>query len=145
MNEELQSTNEELETMNDELRDRTDESLRTTAYLTAVLGSIRQPVVVVDGDLRVTAWNPAATELLGLREEEVVGEHVLDLDIGLPFNEIRTPVRSVLAGEETAFLELTGHDRRGRALAVSATFAPLRGSDRGLAGVIVVLSAEPAG
>ena len=41
-------------------------------------------MIVVDRDLRITAWSRAATELLGLREDEAIGEHLLDLDIGLP-------------------------------------------------------------
>src|SRR5262245_52344760 len=60
MNEELQSTNEELETMNDELRDRTDDALRANSFLGSVLSSINQSVVVVDSQLRVTAWSDAS-------------------------------------------------------------------------------------
>jgi two-component system, chemotaxis family, CheB/CheR fusion protein len=146
MNEELQSTNEELETMNDELRDRTDESLRVNAFLGTILGSIQQPVIVVDRDLRITAWSTAATELLGLREDEAVGEHLLDLDIGLPFGELRTPVRGVLSGdEESAQLGLSGHNRRGRPIVATATFAPLRGHEGAVEGAIVLLSAESPG
>lgn len=129
--------------MNDDLRDRTDESLRVNAFLATILGSIQQPVIVVDRDLRITAWSRAATELLGLREDEAIGEHLLDLDIGLPFAVLRTPVRAVLAGdEESVQLELTGHDRRGRPIVATATFAPLRGHDGEIEGVIVLLSAE---
>ena len=68
MNEELQSTNEELETMNDELHQRTDELNEVERFLG---GDPREPqrgaVVVVDRELRVTAWNDAARELWGLR------------------------------------------------------------------------------
>ena len=98
MNEELQSTNEELETMNDELRDRTDETLRSNAFLTSVLASVQQAVVVVDRELRIVAWSSHATELLGLRDDEVEGEHLLNLDVGLPVATLREPVRRVLAG-----------------------------------------------
>src|SRR4051795_9021199 len=98
MNEELQSTNEELETMNDELRDRTDEALHANAFLNSILWSIKQAVVVVDTQLRVTAWSNAATELWGLREHEVDGEHFLNLNIGLPVGELRDPLRNALAG-----------------------------------------------
>ena len=94
MNEELQSTNEELETMNDELRERTDEALRSSVYLGAVLSSIPQTVVVVDRKLLVTAWSANAAELWGLREDEVLGEHVLDLDLGVKFHELREPIRA---------------------------------------------------
>ena len=74
---------------------------------------------------------------------EAIGEHLLDLDIGLPFGDLRAPVRGVLSGgEESAELELAGHNRRGRPIAATATFAPLRGHDGAVEGAIVVLGAE---
>jgi two-component system, chemotaxis family, CheB/CheR fusion protein len=79
-NEELQSTNEELETMNDELEQRTDELNDVNAFLESVLGSLGAAVAVVDRDLQVTAWNDAAFELWGLRLDEVLGKHFLNLD-----------------------------------------------------------------
>ena len=65
------------------MRDRTDDALRSNAYLGAILSSIPQTVVVVDRNLVVTAWSAHATELWGLREDEAIGQHVLDLDIGV--------------------------------------------------------------
>jgi len=100
MNEELQSTNEELETMNDELRERTDEALHANSFLGSILAGIHQSVVVVDKQLRVTAWSHAAAELWGLRAEEVQGEHLLNLDIGIPVGELLDPLRAALAGDE---------------------------------------------
>jgi two-component system CheB/CheR fusion protein len=126
MNEELQSTNEELETMNDELRERTDETLQANTFLASVLSSIRQGVVVVDRGLRVVAWSRRATDLWGLRDDEVEGEHLLNLDIGIPVQRLRDPIRRILAGSKAEELELDGHDRRGKQVHVRITFAPLR-------------------
>ena len=98
MNEELQSTNEELETINDELRQRTDELNEVNAL---PRGGARQPA----GRRRRPrpraarhAWNDAAPRLWGLRAAEVRGQHLLNLDIGLPVDELRDPLRAVLAG-----------------------------------------------
>jgi two-component system CheB/CheR fusion protein len=126
MNEELQSTNEELETMNDELRDRTDETLQANSFLGSVLSSIHQGVIVVDRGLQVVAWSRRATELWGLRDDEVEGEHLLNLDIGLPVQRLRDPIRRVISGEEAPVLELEGHDRRGKPVQVRISFAPLQ-------------------
>jgi two-component system CheB/CheR fusion protein len=126
MNEELQSTNEELETMNDELRERSDETLQANTFLGSVLSSIQQGVVVVDRTLRVVAWSRRAADLWGLRDDEVEGEHVLNLDIGIPVQRLRDPVRRVLAGSTAEELELDGHDRRGKPVRVRIAFAPLR-------------------
>ena len=89
MNEELTSTNEELETINDELNQRTDELHQTNVFLESILRSLDAAVIVVDREMRVTAWNDGAHELWGLAADEVQGEHFLNLDIGLPVEELR--------------------------------------------------------
>jgi two-component system CheB/CheR fusion protein len=144
MNEELQSTNEELETMNDELRERTDETLQANSFLASVLAGIQQGVVVVDRTLRVLAWSRRATDLWGLRDDEVEGEHLLNLDIGIPVQRLRDPIRGVLAGEEVSEVEVEGHDRRGKPVKVRIEVAPLEtapGQD-GPYGAILLVSAE---
>jgi two-component system CheB/CheR fusion protein len=142
INEELQSTNEELETMNDELRDRTDEALSSNAHLAGILASIPQCVVVVDSKLRVTAWSPNAAELWGLRADEVGGEHILDLEIGIPMHSLRDPIRSALAGESPEPVTLSGHDRRGNAIECSISLSPLAGHDGAVNGAVLVMQAE---
>src|SRR5207253_1289561 len=116
MNEELQSTNEELETINDELHQRTDELNEVNAFLESVLGGLDSGVVVLDNELRIQAWNGAAYDLWGLRGEEVVGQHFLNLDIGLPTEQLRKPIRDALAG-----------DARGRIVTANAAAPGLFG------------------
>jgi two-component system CheB/CheR fusion protein len=147
MNEELQSTNEELETMNDELRERTDETLQANSFLGSVLSGIRQGVIVVDRTLRVVAWSRRATDLWGLRDVEVEGEHLLNLDIGLPVQRLRDPIRRVVAGSGVPDLELEGHDRRGKPVRVRIAFAPLqnRPDAEEPDGAILLVSAERDG
>jgi two-component system CheB/CheR fusion protein len=140
MNEELQSTNEELETMNDEMRERTDETLRANSFLTSVLASIQQAVVVVDSELRVVAWSARATDLLGLRDDEVEGEHLLNLDIGLPVAKLRDPVRRVLAGTAQDLVSTDGHNRRGQAVVYTVAFAPLEGGTGEPVGAILLVT-----
>jgi two-component system, chemotaxis family, CheB/CheR fusion protein len=142
MNEELQSTNEELETMNDEMRERTDEAIRANAFLRSVLSSVVQSLVVLDRELRVTAWSAMSAELWGLREDEVEGQHFLNLDIGLPVADLRPAIRSILAGEDAEPVALDGHDRRGRPIRTTVSFSPLRGPAGELLGVIIVMDAE---
>src|SRR3954454_22244077 len=77
-NEELQSTNEELEMMNEEMRERTDEAVGANAFLTSILSSVHQSVIVVDESLRIGAWSRAAAEAWGLREDDVRGEHLFN-------------------------------------------------------------------
>ena len=139
MNEELQSTNEELETMNDELRERTDEALGANAFLVSILGSIHQSVIVLDREFRVRAWSRAATELFGLRADEVEDGNFLNLDIGVPVAELRAAIRATLIGEEPDRVVLEGHDRKGHAVSCEVSFAPLRTHRDEIEGVILVI------
>jgi two-component system CheB/CheR fusion protein len=139
MNEELQSTNEELETINDELQQRTDELNDVNTFLEAILGSLASAVVVVDRELRITAWNDAARELWGLRSDEVQGEHLLNLDIGLPVDKLRSPIRDVLATGEAQTVDVEAVNRRGRPIRVAMRFAPLTSNGDDARGAIVMM------
>jgi two-component system CheB/CheR fusion protein len=145
MNEELQSTNEELETINDELQQRTDELNSVNSFLEGVLGSLSSAVIVLDRDLRVEAWNDAARDLWGLRSDEVNGQHFLNLDIGLPLEPLRTPVRKVLAGDGIKPFEIEAVNRRGRPIAVSIRVAPLSSPIGDVLGVIMMMDATTDG
>jgi len=126
MNEELQSTNEELQTINEEARDRGDQLGEVNAFLESILTSLRSAVAVVDRDLQVRKWSRRAEELWGLRSDEVVRKNFLNLDIGLPVDRLRAPVRACLAGEAGALdLTLDATNRRGRPIQVHVTCMPL--------------------
>jgi two-component system CheB/CheR fusion protein len=153
-NEELQSTNEELETMNEELQSTNDdlqsinEQLRVSSaelddantFLDAVLTSLQAGVAVVDRDLRIQMWNRRAEELWGLRSAEVVGQHFLNLDIGLPFERLRPLLRAALAGDQ-AETEVDAVNRRGRTVLVRVSCAPMgtRDGDNASAGAIIAM------
>jgi two-component system CheB/CheR fusion protein len=142
MNEELQSTNEELETINDELQQRTDELNDVNAFLESVLASLAAAVVVVDRELRITAWNDAARELWGLHSQEVQGEHLLNLDIGLPVDKLRAPIRKVLGGDGAETLDLEAVNRRGKSTRILLRFAPLASNGNDVRGAIVMMEAS---
>ena len=139
MNEELQSANEELQTMNDELRDRTQERNRVTAFLEAVFSSLRQAVVVVDRDLKVSVWNTHAEELWGLRRGEVEGHNLMSLDFGIPLDEIRPTIRACLDGDDGQPVTVDAVNRRGRAIKCTITCTPLDGASGIRQGAIVTM------
>jgi two-component system CheB/CheR fusion protein len=145
MNEELQSTNEELETTNTELRVRSDELNTANAFLNSILAGLEVAVVVVDPKLQVLAWNHRAEDLWGLRASEVQGRHLMNLDIGLPVEQLRQPIRSVLAGEtDRAELTLECRNRRGRAIRCPIHCTPLKSGAAGTLGAIVLMEEIPA-
>ncbi len=144
MNEELQSTNEELETINNELRDRNEQIDDLNQFLESILGSIQSAVVVLDAEMQVRAWNRQAEELWGLRSEEVLGQHFLNLDIGFPVERLRSVIRDCVAGRsERAQLSQPAVNRRGRPITCSVTLSGLVGKAP-LRGVILMMDAEDA-
>jgi two-component system CheB/CheR fusion protein len=128
MNEELQSMNDELQATNDSLGDRQLEVDRLNGFLGSVLGSMNSGVAVVDGDMTVLAWNNRAEDLWGVRRDEAVGEHLMNLDIGLPVEQLRQPLRAMLVDVDSVAgeVELEAVNRRGRPVRVSVTLTRIR-------------------
>jgi two-component system CheB/CheR fusion protein len=138
MNEELQSTNDELQTINDELQERTGELNQANDFLVSILASLRAGVVVLGQDLHVQAWNSTAQELWGLRPEEAVGEHFLNLDIGLPTERLRPIIRQALSGDDGAGeMTVAAVNRRGRPIQVRVLGSALRGEGDEIVGVML--------
>src|ERR1700730_14314196 len=83
--EELQSTNEELITLNEELRHANLELGEVNSDLLNLLRSVNIPVVMVDRDLRIRRFTPAAHKSLKLIPSDV-GRLITDLhsDIRIP-------------------------------------------------------------
>jgi two-component system CheB/CheR fusion protein len=126
MNEELQSTNEGLQTTNEELRDRTDELNRVNAFLESILTSLQMGMVVLDNRLSIQLWNGGANSLWGLHADEVVGGFFFDLDIGLPVEELRVPIRTCQSGlAEYQEVILSAINRRGKAICCRVVCTPL--------------------
>src|SRR5262249_21763870 len=140
MNEELQSTNEELETINDELRQRTLELNEVNAFLETILTSMGVAVVVLDRNLQVQVWNAHSADLWGVRADEAEGQNLLTLDLGLPVERLKTPLRTVLnGGESRVELMLDATNRRGRAIECRVIALPLSVDGQEVSGAILLM------
>ena len=128
MNEELQSMNDELQFTNDALREGQDEVDRLNRFMSSILGSMNSGVAVVDGDLKILAWNAKAADLWGIRTDEAVGAQLLALDIGLPLDSLRQPLLDQMQGANghPTQVDLDAVNRRGRALKVRVTLSGVR-------------------
>ncbi|MGN6380540.1 MAG: CheR family methyltransferase [Gaiellales bacterium] len=139
MNEELQSTNEELETMNEELRRRSLELNDVNVFFESVLLSVRFAVIVADAQLRVMVWNREAEDMWGLRGDEVEGQHLLNLDIGFPVEQLRDPARACLSGQSTReALTIDAVNRRGRQITCQVFCSPLAQGET-IEGVVILM------
>ena len=140
MNEELQSTNQELHAVNDELSKRTEEAGDANAFLTSVLTGLNSGVAVVNAGFIVEQWNHRCEDLWGLRADEVVGKHLLNLDVGLPVDLLKAPVKAVLNGRsENRGLTLESVNRRGRKIRCRVTCTPRLGAKKEIKGVILLM------
>ncbi len=143
MNEELQSSNEELETMNDELRLRTGELNRVNVLVDSIMMSLGVGVAVVDRELLVQVWNNRSKELWGLSAEDVRDQHFLNLDIGLPVQQLRDALRACIGGtSEGEEQRLDARDRRGRDIVCRVRVAPLAGPHGDVRGAILLMETD---
>jgi two-component system CheB/CheR fusion protein len=98
-------------------------------------------VAVVDRELKVLAWNTRAEDLWGVRTDEAIGQHLLNLDIGLPLEQLLPLLRRQVNAEDSDHetLRLAAVNRRGRAVDVNVTVSPLHGSASDNSGAILVM------
>ena len=143
MNEELQSTNEELESVNDALRRRGYEVDKANAFLGSILSSLRAGVVVVNTELIVVEWNRRAEDLWGVRAEEARGQHILNIDIGLPVHELAQPLRECIQGGSDEYSQLvSATNRRGRSIVCRVGITGIRLPDGTSTGAVLAME-EP--
>jgi two-component system CheB/CheR fusion protein len=141
INEELQSTNEEMHTVNAELRQRTDELNQVNGFFESILASMPGGVVVLDREYRIQTWSVKAEGLWGLRSDEVRNKQFLNLDIGLPVEQLIPLIRAALGGEDgETEIVLRATNRRGKAITCKVTCTPLltQGADNP-SGVILLM------
>lgn len=137
MNEELQSTNEELETVNTEMAERSEQLDQVNRFRESVLESFSFAVIVLDRSLNVAAWNDKATDLWGLRADEVRGRQLYSLDIGLPVGLLAEPIRACLAERRSSEIVVQATNRTGRTITCEVRCMPMSEQDETYGGVIL--------
>lgn len=131
--------------MNDELTRRTMQLDESNAFLEAVLSANGTGVAVVDAEQHVQLWTPVAEDLWGLRADEAVGRHLMSLDIGLPVDALRAPLRRCLAGEaEAQTLEVAATNRRGKTITCGVRCLGLNVGGPAVTGAIILMEALAA-
>ena len=77
--EELQSNNEELITVNDELMDRQEQLTIARMYSEAIVETIREPLLVLDRELRVKTANASFYKFFKTSEMDVEGRFIYEI------------------------------------------------------------------
>jgi PAS domain S-box-containing protein len=106
-----------------------------------VFKSIEVGLIVMNRDLRYMAWNPKMEEISGLRADEVLGKHPLELFPFLKEAGAERSWRRALQGETVTSpdfpFEVPAHGRKGWS---SQTVGPLRDAKGEIVGVIASVS-----
>lgn len=95
--EELQSNNEELISVNDELMDRQDQLTASRAYAEAIVETIREPLLILDKDLRIKSANASFYRYFKTNEEESEGKSFFEIGNGRwNINDLKAQLENVL-------------------------------------------------
>ena len=89
--EELQSSNEELTTLNDELKNRNQTISVLNADLTNVSENVDSAVVLVDRNLKIRLFNPAAERILNLIPGQI-GLPIASVSMGIIVEDLEKTV-----------------------------------------------------
>ncbi|MDT7827609.1 ATP-binding protein [Pricia sp. S334] len=99
--EELESTNEELVVVNRELTEKQEELNDALAYSEDIIAAVREPFLVLDSDLRIQKTNSSFIEKFDMDEEEVAGQHFLEIQNGQwNRDELRNMLEKILPKEQ---------------------------------------------
>ncbi len=140
--EELQASQKELVTLNEKLRRRNAElsklnkeitrALRRAeesgAYAGAVVQTVRQPLLVLDRELRVEGANPAFCDTFDKTPGQTAGKRIGELDKRWEAPEFQTILEQALYGGEAQEYEL--EDKRGGGRSLLFHIRPIRISGR---------------
>ena len=86
-------------------------------FAESIIGTLRQPLLVLDGELRVESVNPAFEEAFNLRPEDTLGRLVFDLDTGAwDIPELRQLLLDILPRDSEFNDYAISHHFEGRGL-----------------------------
>ena len=99
-NEELVTLNEELLTRNNELDHVNAELIETRDYAESIIRTVREPLVILDGNLRISSANDAFYRTFGLSQQEAEHAYFFDMnDRQWDVPALRSEIASILSNE----------------------------------------------
>jgi two-component system, chemotaxis family, CheB/CheR fusion protein len=138
LNEELRSRNEELSRLNEGIRNALQRAEESGAYAGAVVETVRQPLLVLDHELRVQGANAAYHRNFGTTPEQTVGKRIGELDGWWEVPELQTALKQALAEDEPREYQLEDKGKGERSLVFFVR--PIRISGR--AGPLILLAVD---
>jgi PAS domain S-box-containing protein len=129
-----------------EERERTRVSTLTAAarerdgYIRNVIESLREGVIGLDREGRITAWNPAMERWCGVSATELAGRSLFDVNPNLKREALSEPLQRLLRGEIEQFrLDAVEHETlRGEHVAWNVSGSLLRRDGAPAGGVLLI-------
>jgi len=115
--------------------------LDASRFTEQIVRSTADGIVVLDRDLRYMIWNPAMEIMSGLKSEEVLGRHPLELFGYLRDNEVVLALNRALNGEVVKLSDVEVlHPSTRMPVWVATHNSPLRSSSGEIMGVLVTVT-----
>ncbi|MCX6110627.1 MAG: response regulator [Proteobacteria bacterium] len=132
--EEVQAANEELTTLNDELEHRNKELELANSDLANLFGSIQIPIIILDGNLLIRRFTPAAEKFLKLSAKDI-GQSLRTIGDTLSISTLPQLAAEVIDSLNTRELEVQDQSDRWYSLRIK----PYRTRDNKIDGAIITL------
>jgi two-component system CheB/CheR fusion protein len=111
--------------------------------LHSLVNSVHFGMAVVDREMRVVVWNHGCEELWGLRADEIIGEVLTTLDIGLPMDQVLPLIGNAFVDPENpGEIFIDAVNRRGRATRVRVTCNSFQSSDGAVTGAMLLMDPQ---
>lgn len=127
----------ELEVVTSQLDERTREVGRLNDFMQGILGVVDQPMIVVDGELVVRAWNEPAAAVLESSQKEAVGRPVGRLAPWFKTGPVAEALTGAVSGGGAgggATVSPPGHP------GVSVTITAIAAADHSVVGAIICMA-----
>jgi len=132
--EEIQSANEELQTVNDELHQRNTSLAQAGNDLSNLLASVNLPVLMLNNDLLIRQFTPAAQRVMSVRSSDI-GRPLGEIRIHLSVDDLEPIVHEVLETLAAKEIEVQDREHRWHLLRVR----PYRTSENKIEGAVLSL------
>lgn len=114
------------------------QSLRGQAKLNALVQTAPMAVVATDKHGRITSWNPAAEQIFGWTEKEILGTFGMTWVEERKKEQLRLQERT-FKGQVTKGFESERINRSGKRFPVSISAAPLRDQQGQITGIMAII------
>jgi len=111
---------------------------QVTARLAAIVRTAHIAMIAYAPDGTITDWNPAAEQLYGYSESEMIGQSIYRLIPAEVEGETRAIVARIMQGDTVDYLETDRLRKSGERVRVSLTLSPIQSRNGAIVGISAI-------